>query len=88
LGNLQKSLRPLERRRRKGARGCSNGKNAKEKVMSYYGQPELLPNGLLRVFDYYAKWSHLFKKVNGEWKHYAGSASTETKRLLENYVNA
>jgi hypothetical protein len=56
--------------------------------MNYYGQPELLPNGLLRVFDYKAKWSHLFKKVDDEWKHYVGSASPETKRLLENYVNA
>jgi hypothetical protein len=81
-------LQSLERRRRKGAGNCSYGKNPKERIMSYYGQPELLPNGLLRMFDYYAKWSHLFKKVDGEWKHHAGSASTETKRLLENYVNA
>ncbi len=56
--------------------------------MSYYGQPELLPNGLLRVFDYGAKWTHLFKKVDGKWKHYSGCASNETKKLLENYINA
>ena len=56
--------------------------------MNYYGQPELLPNGLLRVFDYGASWAHLFKKVDGKWKHYAGEASNETKKLLETYVNA
>jgi len=31
-GNIQKSLQPLERRRRKGACSCSDGKNPKEKV--------------------------------------------------------
>lgn len=56
------------------------------KNMNHYGTPEILPNGLLRVFDYGASWAHLFKKVEGEWKHYAGSASTETKRLLEAYI--
>lgn len=56
--------------------------------MNYYGQPELLPNGLLRVFDYGAQWTHLFKKVDGKWKHYSGCASNETKKLLENYINA
>ncbi len=56
--------------------------------MNYYGAPELLPNGLLRVFDYEASWAHLFKKVDGKWKHYAGSASPATKKLLETYVNA
>ena len=56
--------------------------------MNYYGQPELLPNGLLSILDYRAQWSHLFKKVDGKWKHYAGSASPATKKLLENYLNA
>jgi len=55
--------------------------------MNYYGQPELLPNGLLSILDYRAQWSHLFKKVDGKWKHYAGSASPATKKLLERYVN-
>ena len=56
--------------------------------MNYYGAPELLPNGLLRMYDYKASWSHLFKKVDGKWKHYAVSASPATKKLLETYVNA
>ena len=56
--------------------------------MSYYGQPELLPNGLLTMYDYSCAWTHLFKKVDGKWKHYSGCASNETKKLLETYVNA
>jgi len=56
--------------------------------MNSYGAPELLPNGLLRVWDYAASWAHLFKRVNGKWKHYSGIAPTETKKLLERYVNA
>jgi len=57
--------------------------------MNHYGAPELLPNGLLRIFDYGASWAHLFKKdSSGKWKHYAGEASNETKKLLETYVNA
>jgi len=56
--------------------------------MNSYGAPELLPNGLLRIYDYGCAWAHLFKKVNGKWKHYSGTASTETKKLLERYVNA
>ena len=55
--------------------------------MNYYGTPELLPNGLLRIYDYGCAWAHLFKKVNSEWKHYAGTASNQTKKLLERYVN-
>jgi len=58
------------------------------KTMNYYGAPELLPNGLLRIFDYGCAWTHLFKKVDGKWKHYSGCASNETKKLLETYVNA
>ena len=58
------------------------------KTMNYYGAPELLPNGLLKMHDYSCAWAHLFKKVDGKWKHYAGSASPATKKLLETYVNA
>ena len=55
--------------------------------MNSYGAPELLPNGLLRIYDYGCAWAHLFKKVNGKWQHYSGTASTETKKLLERYAN-
>ena len=37
--------------------------------------------------SYGASWAHLFKKVDGKWKHYAGEASNETKKLLERYVS-
>ena len=57
------------------------------KTMNHYGTPELLPNGLLRIYDYGCAWAHLFKKVDSEWKHYAGTASNQTKKLLERYVN-
>jgi len=57
--------------------------------MNYYGTPELLPNGLLKMYDYSCAWTHLFKKdSSGKWKHYSGCASNETKKLLETYVNA
>lgn len=51
------------------------------------GSPELLPNGLMRVFDYGASWAHLFKKVEGKWKHYAGNVSPSNKIVLEGYIN-
>tara|TARA_Y100000593_G_scaffold92901_1_gene185980 strand:- start:1380 stop:1598 length:219 start_codon:yes stop_codon:yes gene_type:complete len=52
--------------------------------MNHYGEPELLPNGLLRVWDYAASWAHLFKRVNGKWKHYAGMGNVKNLELLLN----
>jgi|TARA_R100000482_G_C5110901_1_gene140523 hypothetical protein len=52
--------------------------------MNHYGEPELLPNGLLRVWDYAASWSHLFRKVDGKWKHYAGTGNVKDLELSLN----
>jgi hypothetical protein len=49
---------------------------------------ELLPNGLLRVWDYSCKWGLLYHKdENGKWASHCGLSSLPANKHLLEKIN-
>ena len=49
---------------------------------------ELLPNGLLRIYDYKCQWELTYKKgKNGKWQPHNLNAQNDSYRHLLTFIN-